>query len=262
MDFVEIKDQTKELIKDVGKFIQNENRSFDSSKIEYKGLNNLVSYVDKSAEEKLIKGLSEIFPDAGFITEEDSDVEASENYNWIIDPLDGTTNFIHKIPVYSVSVALLKKEMPVLGVVYEINLDECFHAVKDRGAFLNGKKIKVSRVGDLNESLLATGFPYYDFEKMPEYMQILRSFMESTHGLRRIGSAAVDLAYVACGRFEGFFEYNLNSWDVAAGVLLVTEAGGQVTDFEGGKDYIFGRSVIAGCDVHGEMLKTIHNVWS
>ncbi|WP_420388648.1 inositol monophosphatase family protein [Roseivirga sp.] len=249
------------LVKETGDFIREESLKFDESKIEYKGKNDLVSYVDKEAEKLLVKGLSEILPGSGFITEEGTSSKKSDSYNWIIDPLDGTTNFTHGLPVYAISVALMKRGELALGVVYELNRDECFHASKGEGAYLNHMPIKVSSVKTLDKSLLATGFPYYNFEQMNRYLAILNDFMQNTHGLRRMGSAAVDLVYTACGRFEGFFEYNLNAWDVAAGALIVQEAGGKVTDFKGGNDYLFGREIIAGNVAQPQMLKVIQKHW-
>lgn len=252
---------TIELIKQVGNFIQQESLVFQSSSIEKKGFNDLVSYVDKQAEKQLVDGLAKILPEAGFIAEEGTSSVRAEEYNWIIDPLDGTTNFTHGLPIYAISVALMQNEEIVLGVVHEVNRQECFHAINGGKAYCNDQEIKVSSVYQLGDSLLATGFPYYDFEQMDKYLQILNQFMQSTHGLRRMGSAAVDLAYVACGRFEGFFEYNLNSWDVAAGAFIVQQAGGKVTDFSGGIDYIFGREILAGCAVHSQILQVVQEHW-
>lgn len=249
------------LVKETGDFIRQESQKFDQSKIEYKGKNDLVSYVDKEAEKRLVKGLSEMLPGSGFIAEEGTSTKRSDSYNWIIDPLDGTTNFTHGLPIYAISVALMKRNELALGVVYELNRDECFHASKGEGAFLNHMPIKVSPSKELDKALLATGFPYYDFEQMNKYLAILNDFMQNTHGLRRMGSAAVDLAYTACGRFEGFFEYNLNAWDVAAGALIVQEAGGKVTDFKGGNDFLFGREIIAGNAAQPQMLKVIQKHW-
>ena len=196
---------TIKVIKEVAGFIRDEARDFNKKKVEHKGFNDLVSYVDKQAEKLLVEGLTEVMPDAGFITEEGTSSKEGEEYNWIIDPLDGTTNFVHGIPTYSVSVALQKNDEIILGIVYEINHDECFHAVADGPAYLNEQKIEVSQGVDLSASLIATGFPYNNFDKVDGYLAILKDIMQKSHGLRRIGSAAVDLAYVACGRFEGFF---------------------------------------------------------
>lgn len=247
--------------KEAGQFLKKEAAGFTPDMIELKGHNNLVSYVDKACEELIVKRLREVLPEAGFITEEGTVATSSETLQWVIDPLDGTTNFVHGLPVYSVSIALVKDSQALLGVVYEVNRDECFHAVKGKGAFCNGQPIMVSKATKISESLLATGFPYNKFDKIMSYLNILNELMKTSHGLRRMGSAAVDLAYVACGRFEAFFEFNLNSWDVAAGVLLVTEAGGTVTDFKGGENYIFGRELIAGCGIHEELLSTIKKYW-
>lgn len=247
--------------REAGEFLSKEAKGFTADMIELKGHNNLVSYVDKTCERLIVERLRKILPEAGFVTEEGTAGSNGENLLWVIDPLDGTTNFVHGLPIYSVSLALVRNNEPVLGVVYEVNKDECFHAVKGQGAYCNGKPIYVSKASKLDEALLATGFPYNDFGKMMPYLNILNELMKSSHGLRRMGSAAVDLAYVACGRFEGFFEFNLNSWDVAAGALLVTEAGGYVTDFKGGTDYIFGRELIAACGVHTDLLGTIKKFW-
>ncbi|HYK77363.1 MAG TPA: inositol monophosphatase family protein [Daejeonella sp.] len=250
--------QVVALCKEVGEFIRKESLVFDRNNIEYKGLNDMVSYVDKTSEELLVKGLSGFLPESGFITEEKTINRLAEDYNWIIDPLDGTTNFIHGIPAYCISIALQKGDELVLGVVYEINRDECFWAWKNGGAFLNGSLIKVSPAIKLSETLLATGFPISDFRKQEAYMKTLRDLMQVCHGLRRIGSAALDLAYVACGRFDGYFEYNLNSWDVAAGMVLVKEAGGQVFDFSGGDQCISKREIVAtNGKVSAEILEVI-----
>ncbi len=231
--------------KEVGIFIKDECAKINVGDIETKSQNSLVTYVDKTAEKKIVDFLSELIPEAGFIAEEGTSDKKGEIYNWVIDPLDGTTNFIHGIPTYCVSIGLLKEKELIAGVVYEPNRDEMFYAWKDGGAFLNGQSISVSSTDKLSDSLLATGFPYYDYKRLEAYMDILKWLMHNSRGVRRIGSAAIDLAYVACGRFEAFYEYSLNPWDVAAGALIVREAGGSVTDFEGGDNYLFGREIIA-----------------
>ena len=252
--------EVTKLTKIVGHFILDQRKEFQASSIEKKGHNDLVSYVDKESEQMLVKRLREIFPEAGFITEENTSVEKGLVYNWIIDPLDGTTNFIHGMPCFCISIALIKEQELVIGVVHELNLDECFYAWKNGGAYLNGEHIHVSSVEKLSDSLLATGFPYHDYSRMESYMQIFDYCMRHTHGLRRLGSAAADLAYVACGRFEGFYEYGLNAWDVAGGALLVKEAGGRVTDFKGGVDFIFGAEIVAtNREIGNELLTVIIN---
>jgi myo-inositol-1(or 4)-monophosphatase len=245
MDLSDLTEKVSCLTKETGAFIRNEALSFDLDKIEYKGLHDMVSYVDKTAERKLVEGLSSLIPQAGFITEEKTNTTLGTEYNWIIDPLDGTTNFIHGIPTFSVSIALQHQEQLVLGVVYEINRDECFSAWKNGGAYLNGRRIGVSNAPVIENTLLATGFPFYEFSRMGPYLEVLRTLMQKCHGLRRIGSAAIDLAYVACGRFDGYFEYNLNSYDIAGGMVLVREAGGQVFDFSGGNECFERMEIIA-----------------
>ncbi len=254
--------QVKALALEVGAFIRKEGASFSREKIELKGFNDLVSYVDKEAEKMLVEGLTPLVPGAGFVAEEGTTTHRAEEYNWIVDPLDGTTNFMHGLPIFAVSIALMQYNEVVLAVVYEVNKDECFYATKDSPAMCNDRAIRVSETPTLSESLLATGFPYYNFDKMPEYLTIINDFMRSTHGLRRMGSAAVDLVYVACGRFEGFFEYNLNPWDVAGGALIVKQAGGIVTDFSGGNNFVFGREIIAGNAQQAEMRAVIQRHWT
>ncbi len=256
-----VNNAVRETCLQVADFIKKESTEFSRDKIEQKGFNDLVSYVDKESEQQIVNACKKILPEAGFITEEGTETIRKEEYNWIIDPLDGTTNFTHGLPVYAISIALMQHDEIVAGVVHEVNRNECFHAVKGERAYCNEKVISVSPITELNDSLLATGFPYYDFGQIEEYLRILNAFMQQTHGLRRLGSAAVDLAYVACGRFEGFFEFNLNAWDVAAGAFIVKQAGGLVTDFKGGSNYTFGREIIAGGPVQPQVTKVIQEFW-
>ena len=234
-----------ELAREVGIFIKIEERKVQQKDIEEKSLNSLVSYVDKTAEKSIVSNLEVFLPEAGFIAEEGTSEKVGKTYNWIIDPLDGTTNFLHGVPTYAVSIALKKDDEIILGVVYEVNRDECFYAWKDGGAFLNGEQIKVSNTSKLADGLIATGFPYYDYEQSENYFALLKQLANSTRGIRRIGSAAVDLVYMACGRFDAFFEYSLHAWDVAAGALIVQEAGGVICDFSGAQNWLFGKEIIA-----------------
>lgn len=234
------------LSKEVGVFIKNEGEKFSLMKVEVKGKNDFVSYVDKTSEKRIVEKLAQLLPEAGFIAEEGTSTKKGEIYNWVIDPLDGTTNFIHGIPCFAISIALMRGNELIMGIIYEINFDECFYAWEGSKAYLNGKEINVTKTAKLSDSLLATGFPYYDYNRMDEYMELFKYFMKNTHGLRRLGSAATDLAYVACGRFEGFYEYSLQPWDVAAGAFIVQQAGGKVTDFKGAGNYIFGKEIVAG----------------
>ncbi|HEX2976464.1 MAG TPA: inositol monophosphatase family protein [Bacteroidales bacterium] len=257
-DYKEICLGMRNCAKEAGKYIQQQADQIKQEQIEEKSAHNYVTYVDKKVEEMLVEGLRKILPDAGFITEEDTDSSVGERFQWIIDPLDGTTNFIHQVPVYCVSIALQEKNEIVAGVIYEVNLDECFYAWKNSPAYLNGKEIHISKNLNFDTALLATGFPYYDYGRMEEYLDVFREMMKSTAGLRRLGSAAADMAYVAAGRFEGFYEYGLHPWDVAAGVIIVKQAGGIVTDFKGGNDAIFGKELICGNKgIHNEMKKII-----
>ena len=262
MNLNNILQQTLAVTQEAGTFMRDEARKFTSSAIEYKGRNDLVSYVDKEAEKMLVAGLRDILPEAGFITEEGTaDKGRAERYNWVIDPVDGTTNYVHGLPVYSTSVALMDGDEVALGVINDPDRRECFHAIRDGKAYLNDHEISVSPVAALKDSLLATGFPYSKFENMPVYIEIVQHLMQHTHGLRRMGSAALDLAYVACGRFEGFFEYGLKPWDVAAGVLIVQQAGGSTTTFSNTDNYIFGGELVSGGAAQPALLETVQQYW-
>ena len=237
---------TIKIVTETADFLRAELGKVQAGAIETKSLNSLVSYVDKTAEMQLVSKLSALLPNSTFLTEEETVEQTKGEYQWIIDPLDGTTNFLHQVPMFAVSVALQHHDETVLGIVYEVNRAECFYAWKNGGSFLNGQPIQVSPTKTLSESLLATGFPYYDFKWVDPYLATFRELIQNTRGIRRCGAAAVDLAYVACGRFDGFYEYSLSAWDMAAGVILIQEAGGQVSDFTGGDDYLFGKHIIVG----------------
>ena len=258
LDLSNLCQKAVEIVLEVGEFIRSQKGRVGADRIEEKSKNSLVSYVDQTAEEKLVQGLGVLLEEPTFLTEEGTVIARKGTYRWIIDPLDGTTNFLHNIPVFSVSIGLEHNDELVMGIVYEVNQDECFYAWKDGGAYMNGVPIKVSPTPKLADSLLATGFPYYDYSLMQKYLGTLQDLMKDTRGIRRLGSAAVDLAYVACGRFEGFFEYSLNPWDVAGGVVLVKEAGGLVTDFKGESDYLFGGSILAASPtIHQAVLAVL-----
>lgn len=250
-------------VRETGKWIQSVINEVRAGDIVYKGTNDLVSFVDQQAELKLKESLLEILPEAQFIAEEsDSNYESiGDGYYWVIDPLDGTTNFLHGLPIYAVSVGLIRYKQPFLGLIYEPNRDELFYASKGNGAFLNGKSIQVSTTETLASSLLATGFPYYDFSYQDRYLDLLKELMQKSHGLRRMGAASIDLAYTACGRFEGFFEANLKPWDVAAGKIIIEEAGGRVTNFKGGEEVIFNGEIIGAGPIFDEFLSTLQRKW-
>ena len=249
------------LSKEVGQFMKEENKKIRTGDVESKEhFNSLVTYVDKTVEEKVIAKLSTLIEDAGFIAEEGTSSKIGEKYNWIIDPLDGTTNFIHGLPIYCVSIALQEGDEIVLGVIFEPNMNECFYAWKGSKAYLNGEVISVSSAKRMEDSLLATGFPYWDFNRMDAYLRILKDFTARTRGIRRIGSAAVDLAYVACGRFEAFYEYSLKPWDIAAGAFIIEQAGGVVTDFQGNRDLVSGKEILAANPhIHPELQQKIES---
>lgn len=246
-----------ELARETGRFIREEAGDFEINKAMPKGLHDYVSYVDLESEKRITTGLNEILPGSGFLTEEGTVKNRDENYTWIIDPLDGTTNYVHGLPPYSVSIALRKDREIILGVVYNIPSDEMFYAYKGGGAWLNGNRIKVSATGAIDDSLIATGFPFRNFSRLDGSMKCLEYFIRNTHGVRRMGSAAIDLAYVACGRFDAFYEYNLNPWDVSAGVLLVREAGGRVSDFSGKEEEISGAETVAS---NGKLFKEFREI--
>ncbi len=262
-NYEEITKQCITLAKETGGFLKKEFSNFRSDMVEAKGLHDFVSYVDKESEKLLVDGLSQICPDAGFIVEEGTSTEKNETLNWVVDPLDGTTNFIHGLPPFAISIALMHSDEAVVGVVYEVSLDECFYAWQGSTAYLNGKEIRVSEALKVSDSLVATGFPYYDYHRIKPMLDSLEYFMRNSHGIRRLGSAATDLAYVACGRFDAFYEYSLNSWDVAAGALIVKQAGGLVSDFRKGNNYIFGREIIAtNNNVFNEFSSIISQLFS
>jgi myo-inositol-1(or 4)-monophosphatase len=256
MDYQLLCNQVCELAKAVGNFIKNERKN-SAIDIEVKGSNDFVTQVDKASEQRIVAGLKELLPESGFIAEEGTDDTKGDVYNWIIDPIDGTTNFIHGLSPYAISIALQERDELVLGVVYEVGLDECFYSYKGGAAYLNGNQIHVSKTTSVKDSLIATGFPYSNYSRLEGFMKSIQYFMEHSRGLRRLGSAATDLAYVACGRFDSFYEYNLKPWDVAAGAFLIQQAGGDVCDFNGGNNYLFGQEIIATNKATFEEFKVI-----
>lgn len=258
MNYENICLKTCDIAKEAGRFIREQQHKITSEKIESKGLHNYVTYVDKTTEQMLVDKLQTLLPEAGFIVEEETISKTGAVYNWIIDPLDGTTNYIHGLPPYAISIALKENDEIVAGVIYEVCLDECFYAWKNSKAFLNGNEIMVSGISKVTDSLIATGFPYHDYRLLERFMLTLDYFMKHSHGLRRLGSAATDMAYVACGRFDAFYEYGLNPWDVAAGVIIIRQAGGEVCDFRGGNNYIFGGEIVAAnSSVYSEFFSEI-----
>lgn len=245
MDLEKLCQSVIEIAKHAGAFIAGERINFDLNLVELKGKANFVSYVDKKAEEMIVNGLRKLLPDSGFITEEGTAFDSGEKYRWVIDPLDGTTNFIHGAPPFAVSIGLMEEEEIILGVVYEITRNECFYAWKGSRAMLNGKEIHVSEASTSTEALVVTGFPYGEVKNSDAFVETIKYLMVHTQGIRRLGSAATDLSYVAAGRFEAFWETGLSPWDIAAGVIILKQAGGRVSDFSGKSNYLFGGEIIA-----------------
>ena len=217
----------------------------DILQVSSKKPNDFVTEVDKAAEAVIIETLREAYPSHGILAEESGETPGGE-YQWIIDPLDGTTNFIHGFPQYAVSIALAKNGNVEQAVVFDPNRNELFTASKGNGAFLNERRIRVSKRIRLNESLIGTGFPYRSFTHVDAYLGLMKELMEKAAGLRRPGAASLDLAYVACGRYDAFFEFGLAPWDMAAGALLISEAGGLVSDLKGEAAYLQTGNIVAG----------------
>ncbi|MBK8192550.1 MAG: inositol monophosphatase [Lewinellaceae bacterium] len=232
-------------VQETAAFIRAESGQVAPGQVEEKFLNGLVSYVDRTAEEMLVERLSRILPEASFITEEETVEQGDSELQWIIDPLDGTTNFLYNVPQYSVSVGLKSGDDLVIGIVHHVPADELFYAWKGGGAWCNGKAIQVSKRTEMRQALIATGFPYHNFSRADAWFGVMREFMREGRGVRRFGSAALDLAWVAAGRFDIFFEYGLNAWDIAAGAVLVREAGGTVADFSGENGFMEKQEMLA-----------------
>ena len=260
MDYQRLCFQVQNLAREAGAFIRDERKNVSAGNIEIKSVASLVTYVDKTAEKQIVSRLHELLPGAGFVAEEGTAGSNNEKFTWFVDPLDGTTNYLFGIAPHSVSIGLAEDGKMVLGVVYEIGANEMFYAWKDSPAYLNGKEIHVAQRAKAEETLIATGFPYYDFDRINDYIEAMRYLMKNTLGLRRFGSAAVDLSYVACGRFDAFYEHALHAWDVAAGVFILQQAGGKTTDFNGGDNWLFGGELIsASASFFDEFYKIIHS---
>lgn len=232
------------LAQNVGKWIASERLTFSPEHVEVKGEHDFVSYVDKKAEKIILQTLQELLPSAGVISEEGGGTAHLNGLNWVVDPLDGTTNFIHSMPPYAVSIGLVDGNDAILGVIYEIGLRETFHAVKGAGAFKDGTPIHCSPCQHVEEALVATGFPYSNYSRLEQFFKTMDHFMRHSHGMRRLGSAATDLAWLACGRVDAFYEYGLKPWDVAAGIAICQEAGVLLSDFSGGNNILYGGEIL------------------
>jgi len=231
--------------------------------IKHKQKSDFVTRIDKESEKIIIKTVKENFPDHLFLAEESLKEAETDRYRWIIDPLDGTTNYIHQYPVFSVSIALEYKREIILGVVYDPLRGELFTAEKGKGSCLNTHRVRVSKISSSSDSLITTGFPFRSKEFIDEYLRLFKNVFHKVSDLRRAGSAALDLAYLASGRCEGFFEIGLSPWDMAAGEILIKEAGGVVTDFGGGPDYLLTGDIVAGNPaIHRKLLREVKNVFA
>jgi myo-inositol-1(or 4)-monophosphatase len=236
--------------------------SFDVDKltIRSKRQHDFVSEVDHAAEDAILGVLREAYPQHGFLAEESGYKDKEREYLWVIDPLDGTTNFLHGVPQYCVSIGLMHKGKPTQAVVFDPTRNELFTASKGAGAYLNDRRIRVSKVDKLDGALISTGFPFKVIDHVDDYLRMLKNMMKSTSGVRRAGAAALDLAYVACGRYDGFWEKGLSPWDMCAGALLIREAGGLVGDMEGNEGFLDkGEIVAANSKLFSALLKKLHD---
>lgn len=250
-------DTARQAAREASKILIENLGSIGSEDIEKKQVADFVTRVDRESERTIIEVIKEAFPEHRILAEETGGNRHEKGFLWIIDPLDGTTNYIHSYPMFAISIALQFNGDIIVGVVYDPLRDEMFWAEKGRGAFLNGKRLDISkRTVEMKNALIATGFPFRAKKLIDDYLELFKEVFLASSDLRRAGSAALDLAYVAAGRCDGFYEIGLSPWDVAAGSLLVEEAGGVVTDFRGGSEHIWtGNIVAAHRDIHGDLIK-------
>lgn len=232
--------------------------------VDFKGKNDLVTEADLKSEEKIISILRQEFPDDKVMAEETAQKKIiPEGRTWIIDPIDGTTNFAHGFPMYCVSIALWENKQPKVGLVLEASRQEYFTAIAGKGAFLDGNPIRISKIDRLQNAMVGTGFPYRDMSLIDEYISFFQWLLDHSQGVRRPGAASYDLCCVAAGRFDGFYEYGLHPWDVGAAALIVKEAGGKVSDWEGDENWLFGQRIVAGNPpVHKQLLEAIQEHFS
>ncbi len=252
----------KEAALEAGKLLIKNYGKLKTSQISQKSKNDFVTVIDKASEKIILSYIAKRFPDHGILAEEGGRAEG-KTYRWIIDPLDGTSNYIHQFPMFAVSIGILEDDCFAAGVVYDPLHQEMFWAKRGHGAYLNKKRIQVSPTPKLATSLMATGIPFRARNRFDEYVSSLREVSLASAGMRRGGSAALDLAYVACGRFEGFWEINLSPWDIAAGAHIIQEAGGHITDVWGKNSYLFGGDVLASNKkIHAELCAITSKTFS
>jgi len=242
---------------EAGEFLLKHFGNIPEEAIRKKTQNDFLSFVDEQSEQTIIEMIRNRYPEHSFLAEEGGSIENKSPYRWIIDPLDGTKNYLSEIPIFAVSIALEYENELILGVVYEPVRKEMFWAEKGKGAWLNEQPIRVSSKEQLNESLIATGFPFKSKKILPVYLKAFEEIFNQSVGMRRMGAAAIDLAYLAAGRFDGFWELGLNPWDVAAGAVLIREAGGQISDFWGTDKFLFNHYLIASNGAVQDALQTI-----
>lgn len=231
--------------RNAGEIIQRASQNIEKLTIDQKGRNDYASEVDRMAEQEIIKQIRSLFPDHGFLAEESGE-HSGNDYVWVIDPLDGTTNFLHGFPQYAVSIALKHKNKLELGVIYDPCRDELFTAERGGGAMLNNRRIRVTKQSSMRGALIGTGFPFKSMENIEPYLGMFKAVSADSAGIRRAGAAALDVAYVACGRLDAYWEIGVKEWDIAAGVLLVQEAGGVATDFSFNDKYLLSGNIIVG----------------
>jgi len=258
LDLEQITAEVRQLAIETGAFLREERKNFLRELVQEKQSHDYVSYVDKESERRIVKQLKQILPEAGFVAEEGSGSLTDEEYCWLVDPLDGTTNYIHDNAPYCVSIALRNRTELLVGVVYEVCRNECFWAWKGSRAYCNGVEIHVSSINSLNESFIELGFPY-DAKNYREFVtELIRQLYGKVGGLRLQGSAAAELCYIAAGRFEARIEGLLGPWDIAAGALILMQAGGKVTDYKGGDEFYSGKQVLGtNGKIHHYLLKII-----
>ncbi len=259
LDLEKVTREVRRIAVEAGAFLRDERRKFRRELVQEKNSHDYVSYVDKESERRIVGQLKELLPEAGFIAEEGSGGLASEEYCWLVDPLDGTTNFIHDNAPYCVSIALRNRAELLVGVVYEVCRDECYWAWKGSDAYLNGTPIHVSAIDKMDNAFIALGFPYAVQKYKSTALHLIDSLYGNASGLRLQGAAAAELCYVAAGRFEARIEAELGPWDIAAGTLILQRAGGVVTDFSGGDTFYSGREVLAS---NGKMHPALLDVLS
>ncbi|MBP9796597.1 MAG: inositol monophosphatase [Chitinophagales bacterium] len=258
MDLQNLCFEVIEIVRPIGAYIKQQRENFQDILVEKKGVRDFVTEVDTNAEKRLVTALSKILPSAGFITEEKTVEQSDKEYLWIIDPLDGTMNYVHGIPIYSISIGLQYKNEIILGVVFEVANNEMFYSWKDAPAYCNGKTIHISGCNNLGDALIATGFPYIrNNERTQKISETLKYFLDNGRDIRRLGTAATDLCYVACGRMDVYYEGFLNIWDIAAGIIIAENAGAFVSDFKGERNFHSGQIVATNPDIKDTVLKGV-----